>query len=103
MQDMVKSNTIIHSDFPGDWDKYRFSHLVHQPAGIDPEQVYQGQNDIKRKLYGFPHYQIRMIKSFYSLKNLRNLVVALKFNQALKRGWQNAHYYRERGDYRNAI
>ena len=93
MEEMVNSNSILYSDYPADWEKYRLSYLVHQPQGIDPKDVYWGHNYIKKCLYQFPHYPIRMIKSFFNLKNVNNFIVTLKFNQALKKSWKNAHYY----------
>jgi hypothetical protein len=44
-------------------------------------------------LYSFPLYHYRMLRSLIRLRNVRNFGVAFKLNQALKRSWQNAHYF----------
>jgi radical SAM superfamily enzyme YgiQ (UPF0313 family) len=88
-----RNGQLIHDDFPADWEKYRFSYLVHQPRGVDIETVYRGDNYLKRKLYAFPFYQLRLLRSALALRNPRNFAVVVKLNQALKRSWQNAHYY----------
>lgn len=94
MDDQIASGNLIYDKFPDDWEKYRFSYMVHKPEGIDPEFVYIGDNYIKHRLYAFPFFHYRMLRSIVRLKNLRNAAVALKLNQALKRSWQNSHYYR---------
>jgi radical SAM superfamily enzyme YgiQ (UPF0313 family) len=94
MDELLHSNAVHYSDFPADWNKYRFSYMVHQPKGIDPDLVYKGNNYVKNSLYRFPHFPLRMIRTLLRLKNVQNFMVALKFNQALKKAWQNAHYYR---------
>lgn len=94
MDEQQQAGNLIHHTFPDDWGKYRFSYLVHQPQGIDIETVYTGDNYIKRKLYAFPFYHYRLLRSALALRNPQNFAVVVKLNQALKRSWQNAHYYR---------
>lgn len=86
---------LIYHDFPQDWDKYRFSHVVHQPQGVEIETIYTGNNYIKNRIYRFPTYQYRLIKSLWSLKNFSNFFASYKANQAYKKGWKNSHYYRK--------
>jgi radical SAM superfamily enzyme YgiQ (UPF0313 family) len=93
MDDKLASDELIYDDFPGDWEKYRFSYMVHKTRGVKPEDVYIGDNYIKSRLYSFPFFHYRMLRSFLLLKNPTNFMVTLKLNQALKRSWQNAHYY----------
>ena len=93
MDDQIASDNLIHGNFPEDWEKYRFSYMVHKPEGIDQETVYTGDNYIKNRLYSFPHFQYRMLRSLLGLKNIENFMVTLKLNQALKRSWRNSHYY----------
>ena len=92
MEKLLEQNRIIFSNYPNDWDRYRFSHLVHQPEGTTEELIYTGDNHIKKKIYSFPTYQLRLIKSWRSLSK-HSFYATLKFNQALKRGWKNSHYY----------
>ena len=48
---------------------------------------------IKKKIYSFPIYPYRLLKSFYNLKNVEKFYLVKKFNQAMKKSWQNSHYY----------
>ncbi len=95
MEEQHAHGELIHGSFPDDWEKYRFSYLVHQPRGVDIETVYRGDNYIKNKLYAFPFYPLRLLRAALSLKNPRNFAVVVKLNQALKRSWQNSHYYQD--------
>jgi len=95
MADKIASGDLIYDNFPDDWEKYRFSYMVHEPMGIKPENVYIGDNYIKSRLYAFPLFHYRMLRSFVGLKNPTNFLVAFKLNHALKRSWQNAHYYQK--------
>jgi len=93
MEEIVTCDGLLYKDFPKDWDKYRFSHVVHKTQGVDLETIYAADNYIKDRLYSFPVYLIRMMKSFFSLRNWERFFTVYKMNQALKRSWQNAHYY----------
>lgn len=95
MDDQIAAGNLIHGNFPEDWEKYRFSYMVHQPEGVARETVYIGDNYIKNKLYAFPFYHLRLLRSFIQLKNLTNFMVTVKLNRALKRSWQNSHYYQK--------
>lgn len=93
MEQMQKEDRLVYQDFPQDWDKYRLSYMVHQPQVGKAETIYTGDNYIKNRIYSFPVYQYRILKSLYNLKNLNNFYASYKFNQALKKSWQNSHYY----------
>jgi radical SAM superfamily enzyme YgiQ (UPF0313 family) len=93
MDEIVTCDGLLYKDFPKDWDKYRFSHVVHKTQGVDLETIYNADNFIKRKLYSFPAYPLRMMKSFFSLGRWERFYAVYKLNQALKRSWLNAHYY----------
>lgn len=93
MEQLQQEGRLRYQTFPEDWNKYRFSYVVHQTLGIEERDVYAGNNYIKRKLYSFPSYQVRLMKSTYRIKNPTNIYVAYKLNQALKKGWQGSHYY----------
>lgn len=95
MEQLEKEGRLLYETFPQDWDKYRFSYVVHRPKGIEVDQVYKGDNYIKNRIYSFPAYQYRLMKSLYNLKNVRNFYAIYKFNQALKRSWQHSHYYKD--------
>jgi radical SAM superfamily enzyme YgiQ (UPF0313 family) len=93
IEEMQKQERLIFTDFPQDWDKYRFSHMVHQPNGVSVETIYIGNNYIKEKIYSFPTYQGRLFRSFFKLNNLQNFSSVYKFNQSYKKGWLNSHYH----------
>lgn len=93
MEKLIQENLLICQEFPQDWDKYRFSYMVHHPKEVEIDTIYIGNNYIKNRLYTFPNYQFRLLKSLLNLRNLTNFHAALKLNQALKKGWQNSHYF----------
>jgi len=93
MEQLQKEGRLVYQDFPQDWDKYRLSYMVHQPQGVESETIYTGNNYIKNRIYSFPIYQYRILKSLYNLKNLTNFYSSYQANQAYKKGWQNSHYY----------
>lgn len=92
MRQLEQEGRLIYQDFPLDWDKYRFSYMVHRPEGIDAEAVYIGNNFIKNRIYSSPVYQYRLLKSFLNLRSMTNFLGAYKANQSYKKGWQNSHY-----------
>ena len=95
MEGLQKDGRILYSDYPQDWDKYRFSYMVHQPRDVEPKTIYVGNNYIKKRIYSFPAYQYRLLKSLFSLKNNASAFATYKFNKALKKGWKNSHYYQD--------
>jgi radical SAM superfamily enzyme YgiQ (UPF0313 family) len=94
MEELEKAGRLIYHNFPDDWEKYRFSYVVHNPKGITPETIYSGDNFIKERIYSFPRYQFRILRSLINLKNPTNFYTVYKLNEAYKRGWQNSHYYK---------
>lgn len=98
MEQLQKEGRLVYMDFPEDWDKYRFSYMVHKPEGIDISNIYIGDNYIKKRIYSFPVFQYRFLKSFFSLKNMTNFYAIFKLNRALKRSWQNSHYFKNYPD-----
>ena len=95
MEELDDQNRILFNRFPSDWDKYRFSYVVHQPRGTDRRIIYAGDNYIKNRIYSFPAYQRRLFSSFLALKFKSSFYATLKLNKALKKSWKNAHYYKE--------
>jgi len=93
MEQLKKEERLLYQNFPEDWKKYRFSYVVHRPQGMEEETIYRGDNYLKKKIYGFPLYPYRLLRSFWALKNRENFRITLKFNEALKRSWRHAHYY----------
>ena len=94
MDEIVTCDGLLYKDFPRDWDKYRFSHVVHKTQGVDLETIYAADNYIKSRLYSIPTYLMRMMKSLVSLGRWERFYAVYRLNQALKHSWQNAHYYK---------
>lgn len=94
MEQLQKEGRLIYQDLPKDWDKYRFSYVVHQPRGVEEDTVYMGNNFIKNKIYSFPFYQYRLLNSAYHIKDLINLYAIYKLNQSMKKSWQGTHYHK---------
>jgi len=95
MEQLQKEGRLIYQAFPQDWDKYRWSYLVYQPRGAETNSMYIANNYIKHRIYSFPTYQYRMLKSLYSLKNLTNFYATCRLNQVFRKSWQNSHYYKK--------
>jgi radical SAM superfamily enzyme YgiQ (UPF0313 family) len=93
MEQLQQEGRIVCSNFPSDWDKFRMSYVVHLPNGTSAESIYAGNNFLKGRLYTFPRYQIRLLRSFLSLKGRYSFYSLYKMNQALKRSWMNSHYF----------
>jgi len=95
MEQLQNEGRLVYKDFPQDWDKYRFSYMVHQPQEVEVDTIYTGNNYIKTRIYSFPIFQYRLLKSLYSLRKVSNFYTIYKFNQALKKSWINSHYYKK--------
>ena len=93
MTQLDNENRILYQNYPSDWKRYRFSYMVHQPKGVTVQTIYSGNNYIKKKLYTFPFYHLRLLRSFIHLKRLPRFLVVFKLNQAYKKAWKNAHYF----------
>ncbi len=94
MEQMQQEGRLIYRDLPADWDKYRFSYVVHRPQGVDEHTVYEGNDYIKNKIYSFPFYQYRLLKSAYHLHDPLKIFAIYKLNQSMKRSWQDTHYHK---------
>jgi radical SAM superfamily enzyme YgiQ (UPF0313 family) len=103
MTQLQKENRLIYKNFPKDWEKYRLSYMVHKVAGTDATTIYWGNNYIKKRLYSFPWYQIRLLRSLFKLKILRNFFAVYKLNEAFKRSWLNSHYSNNKLSYCDQI
>ncbi|MGA2764873.1 MAG: radical SAM protein [Spirochaetia bacterium] len=90
---MKKEGRLLFEDFPADWKRYRLSHVVHRPLGVDPETIYFGNNYIKKHIYSFPRNQYRILKSLLGIRKLVSFYAVARMNKAYKRGWKNSHYY----------
>lgn len=93
IEQLKNENRLPYTNYPNDWDKYRFSYIVHDVKGSNPDLIYTATNYIKKNLYSFPTYQIRLLKSFLNIKNATNWFAMYKINKGYKRGWENSHYY----------
>jgi radical SAM superfamily enzyme YgiQ (UPF0313 family) len=95
MDEVLRDDRLLCKGFPQDWDKFNFSNLVQRPSGISVEEVYEGVNYVKGKLYAFPAYQIRMTKAFFSVRgNWASLYFTYKFNNVFREAYFHANYYK---------
>jgi radical SAM superfamily enzyme YgiQ (UPF0313 family) len=92
MAQLVREDRLVDKDFPKDWAKYDFSHMVHKPKGTTREAVYRGQNYINSKIYGFPVYHYRLLKSFLHLRGLDQMYTVYKINQLRREMYLKADY-----------
>ena len=95
MEQLQKEDRLIYQNFPEDWEKYRFSYVVHQPNGVSSDVIYTGNNYIKNAIYRFPTYHYRIIRSLVNLKNLPGFYSSYKANKGYKEGWLNSHYFKD--------
>lgn len=93
MEELENEGRLTATNFPTDWGKYRFSHVLYKPKGLSEATVYQGNNYIKNKIYSFPWYHLRLLHSLLSLKKVKKFGIIWKVNQSLKKGWEQSHYY----------
>ncbi|PKN52492.1 MAG: B12-binding domain-containing radical SAM protein [Deltaproteobacteria bacterium HGW-Deltaproteobacteria-13] len=93
LEQLKNEDRLLYTNYPLDWDKYRFSYIVHQLNGSTPELIYTADNYIKKRLYSFPTYQLRLLKSFINIKKVINWFAVYKLNQGYKKAWKNSHYY----------
>jgi radical SAM superfamily enzyme YgiQ (UPF0313 family) len=93
MKQLQQEGRLIYQDFPKDWDRYRFSYVVHRPLGVEERTVYAGSNAIKRKIYSFPYYPYRLLRSACNLRTPTKIYAIYKLNQSMKKSWKGAHYY----------
>ena len=93
IEQLKKENRLLYTNYPSDWDKYRFSYIVHQLNGSTPELIYTASNYIKKRLYSFPVYQLRLFKSFLNIRKATNWLAIYKINQGYKKGWGKSHYH----------
>lgn len=94
MATMQDAGRLIFDNYPQDWGKYRFSHMIHQPEGVDIDTIYTGNNYIKHRIYSFPNYQLRVLRSFFSLRKLDSFLVSFQANKAYRKGWLHSHYHK---------
>jgi radical SAM superfamily enzyme YgiQ (UPF0313 family) len=95
MDRMKKEGRLLFENFPEDWAKYRLSHVVHRPLGVDPETIYRGENYVKNRIYSFPRSLYRTLKSLFGIRRLVSFLAVYRLNKAYKKAWQGAHYYRK--------
>jgi radical SAM superfamily enzyme YgiQ (UPF0313 family) len=95
MERMKAEDRLLAVNFPEDWSRYRLSWVVRKTVGVDEETIYRGDNYLKKRIYSFPRYQLRLLKSLLSVRKPTNVVAIFKFNKALKKAWKGSHYYTE--------
>jgi radical SAM superfamily enzyme YgiQ (UPF0313 family) len=95
MERMKAEDRLLAVNFPEDWSRYRLSWVVRKTVGVDEETIYRGDNYLKKRIYSFPRYQLRLLKSLLSVRKPTNVVAIFKFNKALKKAWKGSHYYKE--------
>ena len=92
---LKNENKLTHTNYPRDWNKYRFSYLVHKPVGVTEEEVYWGNNYIKSKIYSPSIFTFRMIKSLFSLGKMDSFSAIYKMNKVYMKSWKKSHYYKK--------
>ena len=92
---LENQNKLIQTNYPLDWNKYRFSYLVHNPTGVTMEDVYWGNNYVKTKLYSPTIFTYRMLKSLLSLRKIDSFSAIYKMNKVYKKSWEKSHYFKK--------
>ena len=90
MQKMLKEDSLLCVDFPQDWDKYRFSYVVHRTEGLDENIINEGYRYIKNRLYSFPFYHLRLMKALFQTR--MNFLPVLHLNNSLRKSWLHSHH-----------
>jgi len=94
MEQVLEEDRLLCKNFPKDWDKFNFSNMVQRPEGVSVEDVYKGVNYVKGRLYSFPAYQVRLLKSFLKVRgNRASTYFSYKFNRVFREAYLHAHYH----------
>ena len=94
MEQIRSEGRLVCDNFPEDWNKYRMSYLVYRPEETSAETIYGGDNYLKSRLYSFPHYQMRLLRSLMTIRQTYPFLSIYKMNQALKASWMKSHYFK---------
>ena len=68
MERMKAEDRLLAVNFPEDWSRYRLSWVVQKTEGVDADTIYRGDNYLKKRIYSFPRYQFRLLKSLLSVR-----------------------------------
>jgi len=49
---------------------------------------------MKHRIYSFPNYQFRILRSLFTLKKLDSFLVAFQANKAYRKSWLDSHYHK---------
>ncbi len=55
---------LLYTHFPGDWDHYDMTEVVHRPRGIDPALLTQIMGECNRQMYAWPMLIYKAMQTF---------------------------------------
>jgi radical SAM superfamily enzyme YgiQ (UPF0313 family) len=88
----LKEDRILNKDFPKAWQNYRFTKMVHKPAKMTVDDVYEGFTYLRNIYYGFWKTLKRTLLTFWASKNLITTVIAYKTNMSYRKAFRDSEH-----------
>ena len=90
MQKMKDEARLVRTDFPKDWNEYRFTRVVHELKGTDEATIYAGKEHLKQQLYSWPAIGQRLLKSLRWTKSPLKIYAIYQHNMMFRNSWLKA-------------
>lgn len=92
-EDLYREERLTLTDFPADWNEYRFSHVIFKPKGISEEDFYYGMALVKDGLYTRLSFAKRVFRTLLETRDFSTAYLSLKLNSAFRRGYEESAYF----------
>jgi radical SAM superfamily enzyme YgiQ (UPF0313 family) len=92
--ELSKEGRIIKTDFPKDWEDYRLTKMVFEPAKMTIEDVYEGFTYVKIMYYGFWETVKRTWSTLWTTKDVMATLIAYKINASYRKGFIISDHYK---------
>ena len=96
-EEMTRGGRLLKSNFPADWDEYRFTKMVFEPAQLSVEEIYRGFTYLRMKYYGRAETVRRSLRTLAATKSPTAAALAFLFDRSYRNAFfQSEHYARYR-------
>ncbi|MBN1895843.1 B12-binding domain-containing radical SAM protein [bacterium] len=69
-----RSERLLYTGFPKDWEHYDMTEAVHRPAGMDPGQLMNRMDQLNQRIYAWP---VLLRKAFFTLLHTRDMTATM--------------------------